>query len=452
MSAHIVALLVVIAIHLVNGLLSYRWATSSLKMASIDGELPLSMTPPKRILLVVEPTPFNYISGYANRFKEMLTYLNEAGDHVAIVTTDPSSSAPKQFLDYQVHNFPGVSFPWYQGLHVSFDTRGTLRSIIRNFQPDLIHISSPSALLIGASFWAKWFNIPLVLSYHTDLVQYTQSYWPKLGGGRAAAALVRHFHRSADLTLCTSPQLRDQMLALGIAKSVVWRKGINTDTFSPSFRNMEMRWRLSGGHPQSPLLLYVGRLGVEKRLHRLRPVLLANPTARLAIVGAGPAESTLRNELAGLPVEFVGAMTGEALSQAFASADIFVMPSDTETLGFVVLEAMASGLPVVGAQAGGLLDIIRDGVTGFLAPSNDHDMSAFSTCVSNLITDTALREEMGQRALAATKMWSWRSATSVLRNEQYPLAMALHRCRHDQAQVDRLMHRYNTDHSDEYSV
>ena len=179
-------------------------------------------------------------------------------------------------------------------------------------------------------------------------------------------------HSMADLVLVTSPQLKEEFEANGINRVAVWRKGIDTVRFSPTFKSQAMRDQLGGGpaplpgaQPESPLMIYVGRLAVEKRLQDLLPVLVAHPKVRLALVGTGPAREELEEmfKAAGMGdrVTFTGQLSGDALSAAFASADCFVMPSDSETLGFVVLEAMASGVPVVGARAGGIPGLIQDG-------------------------------------------------------------------------------------------
>ncbi len=145
-----------------------------------------------------------------------------------------------------------------------------------------------------------------------------------------------------------------------------------------------------------------------------------------------------------MPVVFTGQIVGEKLSEVFASADAFVMPSDTETLGFVVLEALASGVPVVAVAAGGLVDIIEHESTGYLA-ENDDNMDDFSERVKSLLEDASLRERIGSNALRYTQQWSWEAATSKLRNIQYRKAVALHRCKDDRGQyipdiVDAIMH------------
>lgn len=146
-----------------------------------------------------------------------------------------------------------------------------------------------------------------------------------------------------------------------------------------------MRAELTDGHPEDTLLIYVGRLCATKLLPQLKETLAAIPNARLAFVGKGPSEDMLKSHFAGTKTKFMGMMQGERLSQAFASADLFVMPSDSETLGFVVIESMASGVPVVGANAGGIPSIIKDGKTGLLVTPRDPD--EFTAKVKSLLDD-----------------------------------------------------------------
>jgi sulfoquinovosyltransferase len=387
----------------------------------------LDLESPRRVLLCVEPTPFNYISGYANRFQEMLKYLKEAGDNTHIITADCDTRPPSQFLGYPITTQRGFNLPMYKQVTCTFDFACSIPKIIKSFQPDLMHVSTPSAIVFPATLWAKLFKIPLVMSYHTDLVGYVRSYLPPVPGLNALAKmLIKFFLSSADLVLCTSPQLRDEMVDLGISRVDVWQKGINTEVFNPEFRDSSMRDYLSQENPDAPLLLYVGRVGTEKKLNRLRNVLDKNPGCRLAIVGKGPADDELREFFKGYPVFFAGQMTGESLSKAFASADIFVMPSDTETLGFVVMEALASGVPAVGVRAGGLVDIIQNEWTGYLA-DNDENMVDFSNKVQELVQNVEKRKKFSENAISWTKNWSWEAATSKLRNIQYKNAIELHR-------------------------
>ena len=146
-----------------------------------------------------------------------------------------------------------------------------------------------------------------------------------------------------------------------------------------------MRNELTDGNPDDTLLIYVGRLCATKLLPQLKHTLEKLPNVRLAFVGRGPSEAMLKEHFAGTKTKFMGVMHGERLSQAFASADLFVMPSDSETLGFVVIESMASGVPVVGANAGGIPSIIKDGKTGLLVTPRDPE--EFTAKVQSMLED-----------------------------------------------------------------
>jgi sulfoquinovosyltransferase len=153
-----------------------------------------------------------------------------------------------------------------------------------------------------------------------------------------AWAALRFVHGRADLTLVTSPQMKEEMERNGIPRVDVWRKGIDTVRFHPKFRCPAIRERMSGGNPGDFLMVYVGRLGAEKRLKDLRPTLeRCGPGARLCIVGTGPQEEELKAYFEGTDTVFTGQLKGDELSAAFASADAFVMPSDSgESFSFVL--------------------------------------------------------------------------------------------------------------------
>jgi glycosyltransferase involved in cell wall biosynthesis len=170
---------------------------------------------------------------------------------------------------------------------------------------------------------------------------------------------------------------------------------------------------LSGGELDKPLLLYVGRLSAEKEVTRLRDVIRAVPEARLAIVGDGPVRHELEKHFEGTPTVFTGYMRGEMLASAYASADLFVFPSQTETLGLVLLESMASGCPVVACNAGGIPDAVQDGVTGFLFEPGDPE-SLVNTIKRSLGGATDL-DSVRARARQDVEQHSWEGATEQLR-------------------------------------
>jgi sulfoquinovosyltransferase len=196
-------------------------------------------------------------------------------------------------------------------------------------------------MVFAALFYARVMCIPLVMSYHTHLPSYGKNYLgfiPRVE--RTCWDLLRWAHSRADLTLVTSPQMKAELETNGIPRVDVWRKGIDTVRFHPQFKSEDMRRRMSDDHPEDFLMVYIGRLGAEKRIKDIRAMLERMPSnTRLAIVGKGPQEDELRQYFSGTKTVFTGQLSGDELSQAFASADAFVMASDSETLGFVVLES-----------------------------------------------------------------------------------------------------------------
>jgi len=386
---------------------------------------PLKQKAPLKIALFIEPSPFTHVSGYSNRFSELLRYLQKAGDEVEIVTTDensPPADLPKEKFGYRVSHTLGFVFPLYKHITLSLDLPDLKGAqMIDRLKPDVIHVTSPGFIIMAALFYARVMRIPLLASYHTHLPMYGRTYLGFIPGIEEFAWwLLRMAHSRVDLTLVTSPQMKEQLVANGVPRVDVWRKGIDTVRFHPKFKNADMRSRMSEGHPDDFLLVYVGRVGNEKRLKDIRPILERMPNTRLCIVGNGPQMEEIQDYFKGTNTYFTGQMSGDELSQTFASGDAFVMPSDSETLGFVVLESMASGVPVVGAAAGGIPDLIKDGDTSFLVPVGDTD--AYVERLTQL-KDATFREKMGASARAEAERWGWEAATSVLRNVQYEKAM-----------------------------
>jgi glycosyltransferase involved in cell wall biosynthesis len=201
----------------------------------------------------------------------------------------------------------------------------------------------------------------------------------------------------------------------GIERLALWQRGVDIETFQPSRISSEMRDRLTQGHPEDPLLLYVGRLSAEKAIHEIKPILQTIPNARLALVGDGPYRAELERLFAGTNTYFAGYMQGQTLGAAFASADAFIFPSRTETLGLVLLEAMAAGCPVVAAASGGIPDIVQNGVNGYLFDPTDDQGAIAAT--QYLLNHTQDRETLRRNARAEAERWGWSSATQQL--QQY---------------------------------
>lgn len=389
--------------------------------AVASGEnLNLTHTPPRRIALMIEPTPFTHVSGYSNRFKNLLLQLQEAGDEVLVIVPDNDPEAPKEFAGARIVNVPGFRFPLYRRITLTFGLRGVY-SELKAFDPDVIHLTTPGFLILSTLFFARLLRKPLMLSYHTNIVNYAASYG--LGWLQAATwVMLRLEHNRADFTLTTSPQLCEELVSHGFERVGLWRKGIDTHIFSPAFASASMRSRLTDGNPADKLIIYVGRVGMEKNLTFFAPLLRRFPNVRLAIVGDGPARSGLEEALVGTKTVFTGILQGDDLSAAFASADVFVMPSESETLGFVVLESMASGVPVVGARAGGIPDIIDHERNGYLFEPGSLDSAA--GYLEKLLEDDGLRKRLGDASRAEAERWGWRASAAATRNLGYGRAIS----------------------------
>lgn len=393
-----------------------------------DEEIPFledcETSKPRRIALFVEPSPFAYVSGYKNRFQNFIKYLREMGDEVIVVTTH--EGVPEEFYGAKCIGSRSFPCPYYQKVPLSLALSPRIISEVAAFKPDIIHASSPGIMVFGALAIAKMLSVPIVMSYHTHVPVYIPRYtfsWLV----KPMWLVIKFLHRAADLTLVPSAAIAKDLLEAKVTaenRIRVWNKGVDSESFHPRFRSHEMRLRLTDGEPDRPLIVHVGRLGVEKSLDCLKSVMDRLPEARIAFIGDGPYREELEKMFEGMPAVFTGMLSGEELSQAYASGDVFVMPSESETLGLVVLEAMSSGIPVVAARAGGIPDIIpedQEGKTGFLFTPGDLD-----DCLDKLrplLRDGEFREKIGRAARVETEKYDWRAATKKIRNEQYNAAI-----------------------------
>jgi len=311
---------------------------------------------------------------------------------------------------------PAMPLPLYPELKLALP-RPAVSEAIDEFQPDLIHVVNPAVLGLGGIWLAKSKDIPLVASYHTHLPKYLEHY----GLGMLEPLLwemLKAAHNQALLNLCTSTAMVQELSDKGIQHTDLWQRGVDTELFRPELRNPTMRERLLGGHEdRGGILLYVGRLSAEKQIERIRPVLEALPDARLALVGDGPHRQQLEKHFDGTATTFVGYLAGDELASAYASGDAFLFPSSTETLGLVLLEAMAAGCPVVGANRGGIPDIITDGTNGCLYEPDGADGGARSLieATQRLLGNAAERQALRTAARQEAERWGWAGATEQLR-------------------------------------
>jgi glycosyltransferase involved in cell wall biosynthesis len=359
-----------------------------------------------RIALFTE-TFLPKVDGIVTRLRHTVEHLQRFGDQVLVFSPDGGLT---EYKGAKIHGVPGVPLPLYPELKLAFP-RPSIGEALERFRPDLIHIVNPAVLGLAGLYYSKTLKIPLVASYHTHLPKYLEHYGLGMLEG-LLWELLKAGHNQALLNLCTSTAMVEELSSHGIERVDLWQRGVDTETFHPSLASADMRSRLSQGHPEAPLLLYVGRLSAEKEIDRIKPILAAIPEARLALVGDGPYRPELERHFADTPTHFVGYLGGKELGAAFASADAFIFPSRTETLGLVLLEAMAAGCPVVAARSGGITDIVTDGVNGFLFdPTDEQGAIAATQC---LLNQTEQRETLRQNARREAERWGWAAATRQL--------------------------------------
>ncbi len=354
------------------------------------------------------------VDGIVTRLTKTIESLTKTGDEVIIFCPE---GCPEEFMGAKVIGVPAMPLPLYPELKLGLPG-AAVSDALDSFKPDLIHVVNPAVLGLGGIWLAKTNGIPLVASYHTHLPKYLEHY----GMGMLEPLLwelLKAAHNQALLNLCTSTAMVKELSEKGIQNTALWQRGVDTDIFRPDLRKNTMRKKLLGKFSdEGALLIYVGRLSAEKQIERIKPVLDALPKARLALVGDGPYRNQLEKIFDGTPTTFVGYLAGEELASAYASGDAFLFPSSTETLGLVLLEAMAAGCPVVGANKGGIPDIISDGVNGCLYNPDGADDGAISLieATKKLLGNEVERTAMRKSARSEAERWGWAGATKQLRS------------------------------------
>jgi len=351
-----------------------------------------------RVAIVTE-TFLPQVNGVVRMLMEYLAYL-EAHGHDAIVFAPGDEDQTCHSFD--VLSVRGAAFPLYPELTLAPYSR-RMHGALREWRPDVIHLAGPFVLGGQGLAVARALGVPVAAHYQTDLVRYAEHFGLGALTGLAWRRLL-NIHNGCDVTFAPAPAVARELRARGMRRVHICGRGVDATTFHPAHRDALARQRLNGGGG-APLLLYVGRLSPEKNLTALAAVARALPAYPLVIVGDGPARADLTADLAGLNVHVTGALHGEALVKAYASADLFLFPSQTETFGQVVREAMASGLPTVAVRAGGVQDLVMDGQTGRLCPPDD--IPAFVDATRALAADPALRYAMGAAARREAERHSW---------------------------------------------
>jgi phosphatidylinositol alpha 1,6-mannosyltransferase len=309
---------------------------------------------------------------------------------------------------YELLSIPSLPFPYYRDVRLSLPAYFSVLRLARRFRPDLIHSETEFVIgrvgqLVGATL-----GIPRVSSYHTDFSRYTAEYgigWLR----KPVMGYLARFHRRSLRTYTPSAPSREDLLQNGVRDVEVWGRGVDINAYSPKYRSASLRERLQLGDRFT--FVYVGRLAAEKNAETIVEAyakaikLLPPDSTRLVVAGAGPKEAAVR---AAAPegVIFLGYLDRHRdLPALYASSNAFLFASLTETLGLVVLEAMASGLPVIATPAGGVADHLRDGVNGVAYPPRDTD--AMAAAMAALAMDPERTKRLSEGARRTAEALSW---------------------------------------------
>jgi phosphatidylinositol alpha 1,6-mannosyltransferase len=361
-----------------------------------------------RVAIITESYPPD-VNGVAHSVLRTVEHLLARG-HEPMVVAPESVAPPRPGLpDIPVVRVPSVGLPGYSSFRVGLPTR-RVANALRRHAPDVVHLASPFALAAQGAFVAARLGLPAVAVYQTDVPGYTSFY--KLGAGKAAAwRWVRKVHGLAARTLVPSSATATELAAHGIGSLHLWPRGVDAVRFHPSKRCAFY------GASDDLVVGYVGRLAPEKRVDLLEPVSRL-PGVRVVVIGDGPAAKQLRQRMP--RVEFLGELVGDDLATAFASLDVFVHTGAHETFCQTVQEAMASGVPVIAPAAGGPVDLVRSGSTGYLV--TQEDAGALVVAVRALLADADRRVAFGAAGRAAVEGRSWAAVGDALINHYREVA------------------------------
>lgn len=297
------------------------------------------------------------VNGVTNSVLRLLEYSKSQGHEVLIIAPE-SEGAPSHYLGYKIKHVPSVSMK--KLIPVGVPSK-FLEPLLEGFSPDVIHLASPIFLGHYVTKIAKRLQIPTVSIYQTDIAGFARHYGLTIAHSTLWRWISR-IHQNSDLTLAPSEWSCRELENNGVGNVRLWKRGVNLENFQPSRRDESLRTELSQNGAKT-IIGYVGRLANEKRIDDLA-ILDAQSDIQLVIVGVGPAEAKFRKSLPN--ALFVGYQSGLELARYVASFDLFVHTGKHETFCQSIQEALASGVPVIGPNSGGPVDLINHGVTGLL--------------------------------------------------------------------------------------
>jgi phosphatidylinositol alpha 1,6-mannosyltransferase len=352
-----------------------------------------------RITVITESFPPD-VNGVAHCVLRVADHLVSKGHSLQVIAPRPPGSllSPDSELPYEVLRVPSVPMPGYATFRVAAPAVH-LRAALTRHRTELVHLAAPFLLGAGGALAARRSGLPTIAVYQTDMPSYARAYHYGRTGQAIAWRRVRKIHNAAVRTLAPSSAAATSLHEHGIERVWLWGRGVDIDMFDPAHRSDQLHAELA---PDGQTL--VGRIAPEKRVDLLAEV-AALPGVRLVIVGSGPAEQAIRRAIPG--AVFLGQRHGADLASIYASLDLFVHSGPHETFGQTLQEAAASGLPVIAPAAGGPLDLVDDGVTGFLVAPDD--AGALARAVARLAADPGLRAAQGRAARQRVLGRTWQA-------------------------------------------
>jgi glycosyltransferase involved in cell wall biosynthesis len=380
------------------------------------------------IAMVTETYPPE-VNGVARTIGLMADGLRALGHTIQLVRPRQNpADAPQAAEGYEELLRPGIPIPRYAQLKMGAPSGRALEAAWRTRRPDVVHVATEGPLGWSALGAARRLGLPVASDFHTNFHAYSRHYgaaWL----ARPVAAWLRRFHNRCDCTMVPTDEMAADLARLGFERLRVVGRGVNSDTFSPARRRRELRAQW-GAVDATPVALCVSRFAPEKNfplvLEAYAAMRAANPDVRLVLVGDGPMLAELRRASTGTVI--AGRLVNGELSAHYASADVFLFPSESETFGNVTLEAMASGLAVVAYRYAAARQHLEHGRSALLAETGDR--AGFIAPAVRLACDPALVRALGRAARAAALPIGWgritRDFESVLAETAVPRGEAAH--------------------------
>ena len=304
------------------------------------------------------------VNGVTNSVLRVLDFLKK-NSHEAIILAPDSNGSPLEYAGFEVLPIPAVNL---KGLIPLALPQQLAKAKLIEFNPDVIHLASPALLGNYIAKFARRSEIPTLSVYQTDLAGFANNYGLQLANS-SLSKFVAKVHSNTDRTLAPSTSACDYLTRLGVPEVKLWQRGVDSERYHPENRSSELRTKLLGSRPDRTVIGYIGRLAHEKRLEDLID-LDSQDDVQLVIVGDGPIRNRLERKLPN--AVFTGFKSGSDLAQMYASLDIFIHTGQHETFCQSIQEALASGVPVIAPNLGGPIDLVQNGVTGYLINTGNY--------------------------------------------------------------------------------